>query len=222
MITVEDLLDQIQQLIGEEPGDYYNISQRLLQLSQAQQELVDETSALLTDAELSVTASNPIVELPEDFQRLGDRQPVFTSGGIDYPLKVVAPRWLDEVSPAWRRSTITGTPEYLVQEGTTLRLYPTPRQSGTLDLNYIPIPQELTEMDQLPFNGRRDLNRYAPALAYKVAFLITMPRAPQLGQLYENMYIREERKLRHFVRSNAQKTQSIYPTVRWSDRASAD
>lgn len=222
MVTVEDLLDQIQQLIGEEPGDYYNISQRLLQLSQAQQELVDETSALLENAELEVQAGEATVALPEDFQRLGDRRPVFVVGSHSYPLTVVPPRYMDDTSPAWRRQAYTGTPQYLVQEGTELVLYPTPRQSGTLDLNYIPIPQELTEMDQLPFNGRADLNRYAPALAYKVAFLVALPRAPQLAAMYEDMYIREEKKMRHFVRSNAQKTQSIYPTVRWSNRAPAD
>lgn len=212
LLTVETLLDQVQQLIGEPVGGYYNISQRLAQLSQAQMELVDETSAIQENVELEVTANVAEVELPVDFQRLGDRLPLYIpdSGNYGYPVEVVPPRKLDYELPGWRRGNSVGTPRYAVQEGTSLILYPVPRDSGKLDLNYVAIPEPLVSLDQVPFNGRRDLNRFAMALAYKVAFLVVIARAPELGSYYKRLYDEEERKLRHYVRSNGQKAQVTY------------
>lgn len=212
MLTVEYLLDTIQELIGEPMGAFYNISHRLKLLSQAQQELVDETNAMLDEATYPVAAGEPDVTVPWNFQRFGDRQPVFVVSQTErHPLRVVPPKFLDMQAPGWRQDeTNTGTPRYIVQEGNILRLYPVPDKDGDLEYNYIVIPEELTDLAQIPFDGRPDLNRYALALAYKVAFIITAPRAPQVAQMYEDMYIREEKKMRHFIRTNAQKPQQLY------------
>lgn len=218
--TVSKLLDHIQELIGEPVGGFYNISQRLTYLSQAQLELVDETVAIEENADIAITAGTSLYNLPSDFMRFGTRKPYFTEDGdteTAYQLTVVPAIHMDSIDPAWRTAVHEGTPRYLVQEGETVFLYPEPDTDGTLSIRYIVTPTELVDLEQIPFDGREDLNRYAPALAYKVAFMYMLPRAPQLAQYFEDMYVREERKMRHFLRSNPQKTQSIYPTARWSD-----
>lgn len=215
MWTVEKLLDMIQELLGEPAGGFYNISQRLAHLSQAQNELVDETSAIKHEGSIDVQATIPEYELPEDFGRFGDRKPTLDDMGLD----VVPPIHLDSLYTNWRYGGHKGTPKYIVQEGASVFLYPTPGKDGTLRFNYIPVLEPLVDFEQEPFNGRRDLNRYAPALAYKVAFLAMAPRAPQLAQMYEDMYIREEKKMRHYARTNAQDTPALYPSRLWGSNA---
>ena len=211
MWTVEMLLDTVQELLGEPVGGFYNISQRLAHLSQAQNELVDETAAILAEGQITTVPGDFEYPLPADFGRFGDRKPSIETNVIE----VVPAIKLDQMYRGWRNGYDTGTPKYIVQEGQSIFLYPTPTEAAELKFNYIPLLPPLVDFAQVPFDGRPDLNRYAPALAYKVAFLTVLPRAPQLAQMYEDMYIREERKMRHFVRTNAQKTQSIYPTTRW-------
>ena len=218
--TAANLLDMVQELVGEPIGGFYNISQRLSHLSQAQLELVEETDALLSDGTLSLVSGTASYDLPADFLRFGDRRPYTTSTGASepqYPLTVVPPSFMDSTAPGWREATSDGTPTCLVQEGQAVFVWPTPDADYDLKFNYVAEPTALTDLSDVPFNARSDLNRYGPALAYKVAFLHTLPRAPQLAQVFEDMYVREERKMRHFLRSNPQKPQSISPTARWSD-----
>lgn len=212
------LLDTIQELLGEPVGGFYNITRRLAHLSQAQNEMVVETSAIQEDGQLDVEPGRAEYWLPGLFVRFGDRQPYLG----DSALEVVPPRALDMMYPAWRSGKDKGTPQYIVQEGRAVFLYPTPNDAGTLHYNYIPYVTPILELEQLPFNERMDLNRFAPALAYKVAATLVAPRSPQLAQMYEGMYVGEEKKMRHFVRSNAQKPQSIYPTTRWGRHAARD
>src|SRR5690606_17718704 len=147
----------------------------------------------------------------DDFSRFGDRQPYVYDHAGSSSLEVTYSAKMDVEHPGWHLGRDYGTPLYIVQDGDTIILWPTPTRAWTLNFNYVPIPDELVEMDQVPFNGRPDLNRYAPALAYKVAFLLLLPRAPTLAKYFEDLYIREEKKLRHYVRTNPQKTQSIFP-----------
>ena len=211
MWTVEMLSNMVQELIGEPVGGFYNISQRLAHLTQAQNELVDETLAMMKSVSFQLTATVFWYQLPDDFQRFGDRQPYLKDDTSTSSLQVVPPLFMDAEYPGWHTGRQSGTPRYIVQDDDTFYLYPTPDRAYTMNFNYVQIPDELTAMDDIPFNGRKDLNRYAPALAYKVAFLHMLPRSPGLAQIYNDLYIQEEKKMRHFTRTNPQKPQSIYP-----------
>lgn len=211
MWTVQMLLDMIQELIGEPVGSFYNISTRLAHMTQAQNELVDETLAMEKSLSFNLEAESFWYQLPLDFQRFGDRQPYIKDTNGTYTLQVVPSIKMDAEFPGWHTGRARGTPRYIIQSDDTIYFFPTPDRNWTVNFNYIVIPEELTTMDQVPFDGRKDLNRYAPALAYKVAFLHMLPRNVSLAQYYEDLYIREEKKMRHFVRTNPQKPQSIYP-----------
>jgi hypothetical protein len=61
------------------------------------------------------------------------------------------------------------------------------------------------------FNGIENLNKYALALAYKVAAVHMLPRAPQLGQYYQSLYQKELRQMRHDIRVNPQRQARLRP-----------
>lgn len=208
-----NLLDMTQELVGEPVGGFYNISQRLAHMSQAQRALVDESNALSVEATITTTSGIASYDLPTGFLHFGKHQPVATPVSLSSPqtpVEVAANIFMDQTYPGWRNGNQTGTPRYLVQEGGSIYLYPTPDSTMNLHFNYVPDPNALVGMDDVPFNGRDDLNRYGPALAYHAAFIHLLPRAPQLAQMMQNLYTDEEKKMRHFVRTNPQKPQRIY------------
>lgn len=221
-LKVEDLLNHIQELVGEPVGGYYNISTRLKQLNQAQREMVQDTRALVNSINIAVDANQSTVYLPDDFLTYAKEQPYFTDSTADiHKLQVVDLDFMDETYPTWREGTSVSTPMYLVMTGSQqVDLYPLSAEGGTLTVPYVVDPDELVDVDDEVFNGVTNLNRYAFGLAYKVAAMYMMPRAPQLGQQYLAMYNRELRQMRQDVRSNPQHTQTLrpkgYPRRTWS------
>lgn len=210
---VEALLNHIQELLGEPVGAFYNISTRLSQLNMAQRTLVEETRALSSTATLSLTTSTNEYSVPVDFLTFDAQAPYLIEAGdtTPIPVKVTTPSILDKTSPGWQDTTQTGRPTKIIRRGSTLTVVPTPDASYTLYLPYTVEPDELTDMTDVPFNGDLSLNRFAPLLAYAVARTHMIARAPQLAEMFEAMYTREERKMRHFVRSNPQHHQTILP-----------
>ena len=216
MWNVKDILDHVQDLIGEPVGSFYNLSTRLKQLNQAQRELVQETRALTSTATVATVASQAAYNLPDDFLTYGKEQPYYTdSTTTAHKLQVVDVSWMDQELVSWRDTTVaaSSTPRYLIDTGSmAFELYPVPSSVGSLTIPYIVDPDELSAMDDVVFNGVENMNRYALALAYKVAAVHMLPRAPQLGQQYLGMYNRELRQMRHDLRVNPQKHPTLRPT----------
>lgn len=212
--TVEQILDQIQEAIGEPPGSFYNISTRLQLLNQAQREMIQEARADVDTHEFSIVVNTSEYTLPSDFLTYGKEQPWFEdNNGSTHKLTVVDVGWMDMVFPGWRNTTnpSKGTPDYIVMIGENkIHLYPTPNKTGDVHIPYIPDPDELEEFEDTIFNDRQDLNRFAMGLVYKIASSYLLPRAPQLGQLYEERYRDELHRMRRHIRTNPQH----YPTVR--------
>lgn len=212
---VRRLLDHTQELLGEPPGGFYNISSRLDLFNQAQRELNEETRAITDEAAVAVVLGTRDYDLPADFQSLDVEQPTFTdaSGNITQ-VKVTDQNMLDRTTPGWQNTTQnTGLPTHLFIRNGTLTLWPTPDADGTLNLPYVVEPTELTADDDVPFNGIARLNRYAPALAYKAAFVTSVSRAPQLAAMFIDLYERQERLMRHFTRSSPQQHARVRPTT---------
>lgn len=212
--TVRRLLDHVQELMGDPPGSFYNISTRLDQFNQAQRELNHETRALSGLDEITVVAGTRTYALPADFLTLDAQAPYFedTAGNVS-EVRVVNAAYLDRTVPGWQDTDLTtGQPTHMILRNGNVTLYPTPEAGGTLWVPYLVEPTELTEDDDVPFNGLRELNRFAPALAYKVAFVNTLARAPQLAGMFQDLYEKQERLMRHHVRSNPQWKPGIWPT----------
>ena len=208
-MTAEMLLDMVQEFLGEPVGGFYNISQRLAMLSQVQNEMVAETGAIQCTAAIPVSAGNPIVAVPSDFSQFGSLRPVYG----DTTLEVVSPLELDISTPDWQTTTTSGTPTRLTMRGSDIILSPTPELGGELIVTYIPVIEPFVEMDDVAFRGYPQLERFAVGLAYKVAAIISMPRNPTIASGYMDMYIQEERKMRHAARANAQKGLRIFPAA---------
>jgi hypothetical protein len=211
--TVERLLDHVQEIMGEPVGGFYNISTRLDQMNQAQRELNDETRAIVGTTDITVVSGTRDYDLPADFLTFSTEQPYFVDSAGQYHAVEVTDvdlmarryqRWQDE-------SAHVGLPTHLVVRNGTLTLYPTPNQGGTLTVPYVVEPTELAEMDDEPFNGLSHLNRFAPALAYKVAFVNAIGRAPQIAAMFQDLYERQERLMRHHVRSSPQHKPGVRP-----------
>jgi hypothetical protein len=195
--TVGKLLDHIQEILGEPVGGFYNISTRLDLMNQAQRELNHETRAITDSASISVTAGQRDYPIPADFLTFDREAPVFSDGTTRTHLEVVDPADLDRRFHSWQDTTHQGTPMYLFVRNGTITLYPTPQAAGTLHFPYIVEPTDLVNVDDVPFNGLPQLNRFAPALAYKVAF--------------QDLFERQERLMRHHVRSSPQHKPGIQP-----------
>lgn len=210
---VEALLNHIQDLIGEPVGSFYNISTRLSQLSMAQRTLVEETRALVDVGSISLTTSTNEYSAPADFLTFDAQTPYLIESGdtTPIPVQVTTASLLDKTYPGWQDTTQTGRPTRLVARNGTFTMVPKPDASYTLYVPYIVEPTELTDLSDVPFNGELRLNRFAPALAYAVARTHMLSRAPQLAAMLEDMYNREERKMRHFVRTSPQHHQTILP-----------
>jgi len=212
--TVGRLLDHVQELIAEAPGSFYNISTRLDLFNQAQRELNHETRAIASSSDIAVVSGTRTYTLPADFLDFDREAPQFVdSGGTYYKLQVVEPAYLDRILPGWQDEDLqTGSPTHLFVRGGEITVYPTPDADGTLKLPYLVEPDELATEADVPFNGIRSLNRFAPALAYKVAFVLTLARAPQIAGAFQDLYEKQERLMRHFVRSSPQWKPGVWPT----------
>lgn len=213
-LTVGDLLDTVQELLGEPVGGFYNISRRLSLMNQAQREMVEESRALVSTLEESVSSGTRTYNLPSDFLTFSQERPYFTdSGGDRSNLKVVTPSFLDQVNPHWQDDTRhSGTPMYLVLENGTLTLHPNPDSSGTLTVPYIVDPTELADVDDVPFDGVTRLNRHAMGLAYYAAYIGAMGMSAQQAFAYKDMYEKELREMRHYVRTTPQNHLEVRPT----------
>ena len=220
--TVEDLLAQVQELIGEGPGDFYNLSSRLRDLNIAQEEMVQRSRALPTETEISVVAGTQTYALPDNFLMFGRFEPQFveTSGNNRYSLEVIGERVAEEMFPNWRDTTTNyrGTPQYIVEVQEEIYLFPTPNAAGTLTLPYIERPTDLAEMTDEAFSGIERLQRFAPGLAYYVANKIMLPRNPQTAMVYHSMYTEEVRKMTASLRNNPQRRsfRKVVPMSNWS------
>jgi hypothetical protein len=209
-----DILDHIQDLVGEPVGGFYNLTTRLKQLNQAQRELVQDTRALTQEIQLPTELGLSRYYLPNDFLTFGKESPYFKDAFTTQKLQVVDASWMDDMYPDWRddRITTNGVPMYLVTTPAyEFTLFPTPNRQGDVVIPYVVDPHELQDMDDEVFNGNEVMNRYAPALAYKVAATYMMPRVPQLGQQYLAMYNRELREMRHNLRSSPQHKSGLRP-----------
>jgi len=212
--TVKDIMDHIQDLIGEPVGSFYNLNTRMKQLNQAQRELVLDTRALTGSASVATVVDQAKYSLPDDFLTYGKEQPYYTDSTTNaQKLQVVDVGWMDDELSSWRSTTIaSSTPKYLIDVGgMEFELYPIPKAVGTVTVPYIVAPTDLDELTDSVFNGIENLNKYALALAYKVAAVHMLPRAPQLGQYYQSLYQKELRQMRHDIRVNPQRQARLRP-----------
>jgi len=212
-LTVSDLLDTVQELLGEPVGSFYNISRRLSHMNQAQREMVEEARALVSEDSIAVVAGTRDYDIAADFMTFSQEAPYFTDLSSNRTnLEVVTPGFLDQAHPYWQQdSTHSGTPRYILLENGSFTLHPNPDSAGTLTVPYIVDPTELAEMDDVPFNGISRLNRHSMGLAYYSAFLSGIGLVPQQAMVYKDLYEKEVREMRHYVRTTPQNHLSVRP-----------
>lgn len=63
-------------------------------------------------------------------------------------LRLVSPEWLDDRVRDWR--DLSGTPQYVIQNDTSLRLAPTPDESGMLLIEGYRLAETLSDAQQIP------------------------------------------------------------------------
>jgi hypothetical protein len=216
---VSDVLEHIQELVGEPAGSYYNLSSRLRQLSQAQLEMVEEARAMETKVHIPTEMGQQTYYLPEDFLTYSKEMPYYVDAAKNtYQLRVVDSNWMDTAFPGWQSEgqfVARSKPQYIIMRTSQkVDLWPVPGEPvGEMVVPYVQAPAALTDLDDEVFQGFTNLNRFAIGLAYKVAAQFMMPRAPELGRQYMTDYNREVRKMRSATRSNPQHGQVVRPTT---------
>jgi len=215
--TVQEIMDMVQELVGEPAGSYYNLSTRLKMLNSAQREMVRLVRAFRDTHDESITAGTAAYTYPADFFDFSKEQPYLTdSASTSYKLDVVDVDYMDRRFPGWRDSGTTdnrGTPKYMVMlDRENYQLYPVPDATYTLTIPHNIVPTELTDLDDTVFENVNLLDEWAPGLAYKVAATYMLPRAPQLAQQYQNMYEDTIKEMRWAMRTNPQHHLTIRPT----------
>lgn len=210
--TAGDVLTQVQRLLGEPAGAYYDMRYRLQRVNQAQLEMVQDSLGQEREIEVPLVGEEEVV-LPDDFLTFGRNQPYFLSpSGHATALRSVDPEFVQGREFGWE-----GGPTYLVVDGTRrLRIVPAP-SSGTLVVSYVSAPEPLWGEDDEIFSGDPRLARYSTALAYKVAAGEMQAIAPQQAQNYLGLYEREMRHLREATRKNTYRPQ-VARTIKFYGR----
>lgn len=232
MYTVENILDKVQELIGQPIGSFYSISNRIATANAIQRDMVRESNALIGYSTLNVgsgfgsfssafssafdsspgTSSSLI--LPDDFMHFSSRRPIISDGSLQIPIPVVSPRFMDNEYPSWRyHDSVSFSPRYLTKDGRFIGPYPFPIEAFTLEFNYVKTPEELTSLSQLPFDEREDINEFAQGIAYRMASDLMLSINPSVAEYLRRLYNDEVARLRHFTRVDPQKDYHVYPDV---------
>lgn len=196
--SVDLILDRVQELLNEGPGDFYNFQTRMMLLNQAQEELIKNTNAFYKEARLDYDPEVG-VEFPRDFIKFASNKPYWenTSGTLT-PLTVATTYRVEELSSDWRSAEVSETPSHLIEDDLTV--YPTPSSPGTLILPYIYRPYYLHEGSDIPLGGNRKYGNYSDAISYWVASRVLIATNPNLSATYQTIYQAEEAKMREEVR----------------------
>jgi hypothetical protein len=140
--------------------------------------------------------------------------PRYNDNGDYNKITIISPSQADYLFPNWQDAadlypTSSPTHGWLTNQN-TLNLLPLPN-GGDVELTYVKRPDDMVQLDDEPFDGNVALNRFAIALAYKMANRLTLPRNPQYATILNNMYIEEQKKLRDYLRRDPQQHQAIRP-----------
>lgn len=211
-ITAGDVMNQVQRLVGEPAGGYYDMRFRLQQLNLAQREMVQDAFGSARTMEIEVAGED--IYLPEDFSGVGKEAPFFrTKQGNTHRLRVVNPSWMDAYIADWQGDSRGGNPRYLIVDGSRrVRLHPK-SAVGSLVLSYIDAPEDLRDEEDLIFDGDPMLARFSAGLAYKVAASEVMGFSPDLGGRYLSYYRQELGRMREVRRMSTGRYQRVRPNI---------
>lgn len=206
-ITAGDVLVQVQRLLGEPAGSYYDLRFRLQQLNMAQVEMIQDAIGSISTIEIPVYGDD--IYLPEDYLTMAKQKPYYKSPQNHvYPLRVEDVSGMDRNYPGWQDAVGHNTsPHTLIVDGSRrVRLHPNP-SSGVLVFPYTNAPEPMWGEDDVIFNGDPTLARFATGLAYKVAAQEIMGVRPEQGQHFLNLYNQELRRMRESRRTTPAREQ---------------
>lgn len=208
MWSLQELLDQVQDLINQPRDAFYNITDRTKRINQAQNILVRDTESILDVAETTLNPLEFAVLKPNDFINLAPEKPKFEPlpFGKTTHLEVYTVRQADAWYPGWQHdldnSVNAGTPKVLVETPLGFSLYPATSVGGKVILPYVKTPTPMADPGDLPFNADPQLQEFAEAIPLKVAAGLLLSTAPQLSQLYLGLYNELLRQMRHKVKQS--------------------
>lgn len=121
---------------------------------------------------MEVTPADEHVLLPEDFCAFATGADWVDARGnvtaLDYrPLAQLRRRNANWGSEA-------GIPTAFTVEGPVILLTPRPSQTGTFQLSYVPLPNELSDDVEPPFYGDPRMNGYSDLIVYRAAWDLLM------------------------------------------------
>lgn len=206
-VTAGDVLVQVQRLLGEPAGSYYDMRFRLQQLNMAQVEMIQDAVGSISTIEIPVSGTD--VYLPDDYTTTAKQKPYFKSEqGHVYSLRVEDVTFMDTYMHDWQDER-GGFPRFVIVDGSRrVRVFPTP-DSGVLVFPYTNAPEVLWGEDDLIFSGDPTLARYSTGLAYKVAAHEIMGVSPEQGQRFLNLYNQELRRMRESRRTSPSRQQRV-------------
>lgn len=218
-MTTQEALDDIQILLGQPTGGFYNITDRIRLLNQAQNDFVRRTESLRSATSQALTEGVYSYSLPNDFLVLHRQPPYLISSTESFYLKwTVSAEFDDTLGEGWEYAVLneTGTPEYCWLLDDIIRIYPAPSAAiaadYTLQILYSKRPTAIQNNDTIGFfNNDRALSESTFALPYYAANKLLLASNPQQASFYWNIYLDEVRRVRGEQRRPAGKNVFIRP-----------
>lgn len=184
-MTVRELLDQVQILIGRPIGEFYHMASRISQFNDTQVRMVRDSRALTDTEVIEIVPRQDRYPLPEDFLGLTTRQQTLQYGGA--PTALIHTD-VEDIGRFGLEGKAAGYPGHFWISGDHLTIYPTPTNVGSLTLSYVTKPVELVNEEDIPFNGSDRLEEFAMGLAYRSANLLMLPVDQNAAYVYHRLY----------------------------------
>lgn len=150
----------------------YSTSTIIDMLNIAQYEIVDLTWCLTYETAETISANTTYYTMPDN--TFAPYRVLFGTT----TLEVAHINELDRQYPAWQNDSASWPEKYSIKTATysaaspAIMLYPVPNTSGTLTINSVLIPTELSAGTDVPFNGDKRLIPYHGLMVLRVASLI--------------------------------------------------
>jgi hypothetical protein len=167
-----ELNELLSTLLADSSNNFYTEAERRVAINQACRHMNTELRILLNVADITVTSLDESVPLPEDFVSLGRGLDWVTPSGQVTSLGFTGVSRLRQRDAGWEASQ--GIPELYVMEGGRLILYPKPKETGTVRMSYVSMPNVLELYTDPPFYGDPRVQAYHELISYRAAWQLAM------------------------------------------------
>ncbi len=200
-LTLSEIRTDIRRNVRDTDATSRRFSDTLLNtlINEVQRDVNNQTWVVEASTSYVLTAGTTFYSLPSDF--IAAKRAIFTlNSGSKIQLREDSEKGVVDGSPDFERSSAGAPIRYFVRQsksgGTALQIsylpVPTSASTGTIRVDYVVQPTDLSSDSDVPFEGQLHLLPYHQALSYGVTMRIKLwkgevEEAQAYAQLYDRM-----------------------------------